>query len=319
MNAASKLMTEHGSTVTLRVDHIAKNRPDPAYIAYCTDIEQTELRLMIPEPSTTDLQLETGQWYRFDDVVRTRSPEATLLHPPEDINPEPVDAPEEHIAQSTGADESPWLVQLGRQKDIIAITVQPRPTDRIGNMSIADPETFEIGAVCISYCNGAGDTTVYHREESPIEDEHLLLEHVVEDIPEVEEPLLLTRGHNHDPLELLYQRLKLAGDGDIIMSGAEQVVGDCFHADADRIAHRAGTDALAEFAQQVGIETNPVRLDDYDIGATPADWRQNWAIETTPLSDVVDPRMTDRDYSVLVERYLNAEDESVASAQLAQC
>ena len=94
---------------------------------------------------------------------------------------------------------------------------------------------------------------------------------------------------------------------------------ECFHADAERVAVRARADTLVEAAQQLGIETGPVLLDDYDTGLNPADWRENWAMETTPLSNVSDPRMTDRDYSALVERYLGAEDESVDSAQLAQC
>jgi|APHM01.1.fsa_nt_gi hypothetical protein len=319
MSAVSELTTGRSSAVTLRVDHIEENLPEATDIVYCTDIGGTQLRVAIPEASATDLQLETGQWYRFADVTRARSPEAKLLHPLEDTAIERTDAPEEQIDQPTAADENPWLVQLGTEKAVIAITVQPRPTDGARNISIADPETFEIGAVCFTHCNGTGDTTVYHREESPTEDEHLLLEHVVEDLSEAEETVLITCRNSHKPLELLYQRLRLASEGDIITSGAEQSLGTCFHAAAGRVANRAGTNTLTELAQQFGIETSPVQISDYDTGLSPTDWRENWAIETTPLSDTSDTRMIDRDYSALLKRYLGAEDESIDTAQLAEC
>lgn len=319
MNAASKLTTEHSSAITLRVDHLEENLSESACIVYCTDIEKTELRVVIPEVSAVDLQLETGRWYRFDEVVRTKSPEAKLLHPSKDTNIERIDTSEELINQPTATDESQWLVQLGSRKSVIAITVKPRPANKMEGVCIDNPETFEIGGVCFTNCNNSDDTTVYHREESATEDEHLLLEHIVEDLSGAEAPVLLTQENNHKPLELLYQRLRLASEGDIVPDGAEQVLEDCFHTDAGRVANRAGTATLGEIAQRFGIETDHIRFNDYKIGLSPADWREDWAIENTSLSSVSDTRMIDRDYSVLAEQYLAPEDKSMAQAQLGQC
>jgi hypothetical protein len=319
MRAASELTTERSSAVPLRVDYVTENPAEPASTVHCTDIEGTELRVAVPEPSTVDPQLETGQWYRFDGVVRAKSRGAELLCPSEDGSIKRIDVPEQRTNPPLAEPEDQWLVQLGASEERIAVTVQPRPTDGVGSIRADDPETFEIGAVCLAHCDEAGDTTVYHREGPATRDEHLLLEHVAEDLSEAQEATLLTCGSDYQPLELLYQRLALAGEGDVVATGAERVLEECFHGDAERVAVRAGADTLVEAAQQLGIETGAVLLDDYDTGLDPADWRENWAIETTPLSDVSDPRMTDRDYSALVERYLDAEDESVDSAQLAQC
>jgi hypothetical protein len=319
MRAASELTPERSSAVPLRVDHVTKNPAEPASKLYCTDIEGTELRVAVPEPSTVDPQLETGQWYRFDGVVRAKSLGAEILCPPGDRSVGRINVPERRTNPPLAEREDQWLVQLGASEERIAVTVQPRPTDGVGSIRPDDPETFEIGAVCFAHCDGTGDTTVYHREEPATRDEHLLLEHVVADLSEAEGATLLTRGSDHHPLELLHQRLALAGEGDVVATGAERVLGECFHANVDRVTLRAGADTLVEAAQQSGIETGAVHLDDYDTGLDPADWRENWAIETTPLSDVSDPRMTDQDYAALVERYLGAEDESVDSAQLGQC
>ena len=317
-SAASDLTAARSSAVPLRVDHVTEPPAAPGVTLYGTDIEGTELRVAVPEPSTVDRPLETGQWYRFDSVVRATSRGAELLCPSGDGSVAPIDAPARR--SDPPADRAdPWLVQLGASEELVAVTVTLRPMDGVGSIGADDPETFEVGAVCFAPCNGAGDTTVYHREAPATRDEHLLLAHVVEDLSEADGTTLVTRGgSDHAPLALLSQRLALAGAGDVVATGAEQVLERCFHADADRVAVRAGADTLAEAARQLGIETDPVLLDDYEIGLHPADWRE-WAIEPTPLSDISDPRMTDRDYSALVERYLGADDESVDSAQLAQC
>jgi hypothetical protein len=319
MSAARELTAERSSAVPLRVDHVTAGSAEPASTVHCTDTEGTELRVAVPEPSAVGPPLETGQWYRFDGVVRAESPGAELLCPPGDSSAERIDAPERRPHPPLTELDDPWLVQLGASEEVVAVTVQPRPTNGAGSVRADDPETFEIGAVCFAHCDGTGDTAVYHREEPATRDEHLLLEHVVEDLSGAAGATLLTRGSDHRPLELLSQRLALAGEGDVVATGAEQVLEGCFHADPERVVGRAEANTLLEVAQQLGIEAGPVRLGDYDTGLDPADWRANWALETTPLSDVSGPRMTDQDYSVLVERYLGAGDESVDSAQLAQC
>ncbi len=319
MSAARELTPERSSAVPLRVDHVTASPAEPTATVHCTDTEGTKLRVAVPEPSALDPQLETGRWYRFDGVVRATSPGAELLCPSGDSSAERIDAPERRTHPPLAELDDPWLVQLGASEQVIAVTVQPRPTDGAGSVRADDPETFEIGAVCFAHCDGTGDTTVYHREESATRDEHLLLEHVVEDLSAAAGTTLLTRGSDHRPLELLSQRLALAGEGDVVATGAEQVLAGCFHADADRVAIRAETDTLVEAARQLGIDTGSVLLDDYETGLDPADWRANWAIETTPLSGPSDPQMTDRDYATLVERYLGAEDEAVDSAQLSDC
>ncbi len=187
----------------------------------------------------------------------------------------------------------------------------------MGSIRVEDPETYEIAAVCFAYCDRSSDTTVYHREEPDTRDERLLLEHVVEDLSEAEVATLVTRGHDRFPLEMLYRRLTQASGGDIVGTGAERVLDGCFHATPESVPTRVEADTVVEAARQLGIEPDPVLLSDYNIGIDRADWRGE--VDTMPLSDVSDPRMTDGDYATLVERYLGPEDGSVDSAQLAHC
>jgi hypothetical protein len=281
---------------------------------HCTDTEGTKLRIAVPESSIVDT-LETNQWYQFEGVTRAASRGAELLCRPENGNIERTDRPESHTNPPLADRDGSWLTQLERSEEVVALTVQPRPTD--GVVRADDPETFEIGAVCLTHCGETGDTAVYHREEAATRDEHLLLEHVAEDLSAG--TTLLTYGGTNRPLELLYRRLALAGEGDVVPAGAEQALEQCFHADAARVVARAGANTLVEFAEQLGVETGAVRLGHYDVGLDPADWRDGWEIEPTPLSSVSDPQMIDRDYAALVERYLATGDGSANQTQLAQC
>jgi hypothetical protein len=319
MSVLRKITPEHRSAVPLRVDYLTDSQAAPTSIVYCTDIEGTRVRVAVRGRSAADPPWETGEWYRFDGVVRSRSCGADLLFPSGDGDAERIDTPERRTHPPLAELDAPWLVQLGASDEPIAVTVQPRPTDGVGNIRIEDPGTFEIGAVCFARCDGSGDTTVYHREEPDIQDEHLLLEHVVEDLSEAAGATLVTRGSDHRPLELLSQRLALASEGDIVETGAEQVLDECFHANTESVAVRAEADTLVAAARQQGIEHAPVVLSDYDIGISPVDWREDWELASTPLSDVSDPQMIDRDYATLVERYLATEDASIDPAQLARC
>jgi hypothetical protein len=319
MRASREITAERGSTVPLRVDYVTDGPAERASTLYCTDIEGTELRVAVREPVTTDLHRETGEWYRFDGVVRSGSSGAHLLFPPGEGSVERIGPPERRTHPPLADLDDPWLVQLAASEQLIAVTVQPRPTNETGGIRVGDPETFEIGAVCLAHCDRSGDTAVYHREESDTRDEQLLLAHVVEDLSDAEGATLVTRGGNHAPLEMLSQRLTQASGGDVIAAGEERVLDGCFHATPESVATRAEADTLVGAARQLGIEDGPVSLGDYDLGVDPVDWRENWETDAMPLSDVSDPRMTDRDYATLVEWYLGAEDRPVDSAQLAHC
>ncbi|ESS05480.1 MAG: hypothetical protein A07HB70_02524, partial [uncultured archaeon A07HB70] len=195
--------------------------------------------------------------------------------------------------------DDPWLVQLGASETVVAVTVQPRPTDEVVDIRATDPETFEIGAVCFAYLDGPDETTVYHREEPDVRDEHLLLQHVVRDLSEVAGATLVTRGGDRSPLEMLRTRLVSAAEGDVVGGGADRVLDGCFHAELAAVAARAGADTLGDAARQLGVEFGPTLLDSYDLGTDPA--------------SLSGGRMSDRDYATLVERYLGAEDDSPAA------
>ncbi len=313
-------ITENGnSALPLRVDQLTDDPGEPARTLYCTDIEGTELRVAIQELPTDDLPWETGEWYQFDGIVPSRQLGVELVVPSGDGSVERIDAPERQTHLSLAELDDPWLIQLDASDEIIAVTVQPRPMDGTASIRAEVPGTYEIGAVCFAYCDGAGDTTVYHREEPGPQDEHLLLQHVVEDLSEAGGATLVTHGGDRQPLEMLHTRLKLAAEGDIIDAGAERVLDDCFHANMESVAARAGAHTVRDAAQQLGIDVNPVLLSDYDSGSDPADWREDWESDTVSLSDVSNPRMTDRDYATLVERYLGDEDESAVSTELGRC
>ena len=317
MTASREISAERGLEVPLRVDYVADAPAEPTSMVYCTDIEGTELRVAVQEPSATELSLETDKWYRFNRVVRSRSLGAHLLFPSGNSSVERIEAPEPQTHPPLADIDTPWLVQLGASDERIAVTVQPRPTDETGSIRVEDPETYEIAAVCFAYCDRSSDATVYHREDPDARDEQLLLEHVVEDFSQAEGATLVTRGYDRFPLEILYQRLAQVSGGDIVGTGAERVLDGCFHATPGSVPIRSEADTVVEAARQLGIEVGPVLLSDYNIGIDRADWRGE--VDTMPLSDVSDPRMTDGDYATLIERYLGPEDGSVDSAQLAHC
>jgi hypothetical protein len=189
--------------------------------------------------------------------------------------------------------------------------------DGMGSIRVEDPETYEIAAVCFAYCDRSRETAVYHRAEPDARDEQLLLDHVVEELSALNGATLVTRGHGRFPLEMLYHRLTQASGGNIVETGAARVLEGCFHATTERIPIRLESDTIVEAAHQLGIEFDPVLLSDYNIEVDRTDWRDE--VDSMPLSDVSDPRMTDDDYVTLVEQHLGPEDGSVDSAQLAHC
>lgn len=301
----------------LRVDRVVGDG-DVTRTLYCTDVEGTELRVAVRGVPGADPSWESDEWYRFDGVVRSTSPGIELLFPAGVGSAERIDAPERRAYPPRADLDDPWLIQLGASDDVVALTVQPRPMDGSQNPRADAPESFEIGAVCFAYPDGDNDTTVYHREEPDTHDEHLLLQHVVRDISEAEGATLVTHGADRSPLGMLRARLELAAGGDTVEAGAGRVLDGCFHADTGSLATRAGVETLTAAARGLGVEFSPVRLDDYDTGLDPADWREGWETDEMSLSGVSDPRMTDRDYAALVEQYLRA-DEELAATELGEC
>ncbi len=312
-----KVLGESDSIVALQVNRVTDDSVKSPHTLYCTDIEGTKLRVALQDSSISP-GLETGQWYRFDGVIRSQTLETELRVAPETGSVEPIDAPRMQSFPPLSELEDPGLIQTDTSSEIIAVTVQPRIADGATGVRVGDPETFEIGAVCFAHCLQA-DETVYHREESELRDEHLLLRHVFEDLSDLDGATLVTDETDYSPIEMLYQRLALAADGEIIDSGATHVLDDCFHASIDRIAGRRESETVMGAAQKLDIAANPVSLDSHNIGINLADWRGEWKELPETLSTVSDPRMVDRDYATLVERYVGAEDESADSSQLAQC
>ena len=319
MRVSRELPAGRSSAVPLQVDHVAGGRTEGTSTIHCSDIEGTELRVVVQEPPATDLSLETGGWYRFDGIVRPDSLDAQLLFPSGDRSVKRIETPERQTPPPPAELDDPWLIQLGASDELIAVTVQPRPSDRAESIRVDDPGTFEIGAVCFAYCDRPGEATVYHREEPETRDEQLLLEHVVEDLSEAKGATLVTRGNDHAPLDMLFHRLARASGGDVVPTGAERVLDDCFHAIPESVATRTGADTLADVGDHPDTAANEIMLSDHDIGVDPVVWREDWEIDATALSDVSDPRMTDRDYATLVEWYLGAEDGPVDPARLASC
>lgn len=317
MRCAREIGGGSRGALPLRVDRVVDDG-DVTRALYCTDVEGTELRVAVRGLPGADPSWESNRWYRFDGVVRSTSPGAELLFPAGVGSTERIDAPERRAYPPSADLDDPWLTQLGASDDVVVLTVQPRPTDGSRSPRADAPESFEVGAVCFAYPDGAGDTTVYHREEPDTHDEHLLLQHVVRDLSEAEGATLVTHGADRSPLGMLRTRLALAAEGDTVEAGAGRVLDGCFHADTGSLATRAGAETLTAAARRLGVEHSPVRLDDYDIGLDPADWREGWETDEMSLSGVADPRMTDRDYATLVERYLRA-DEELATTELGGC
>ena len=306
------------SVIPLRVDYITPNPMESQGTLYCTDIEGTQLRVGVQESISADLDHEIDGWYRFDGIVRSQSLRAELrLSGNGSI--ERIETPEKDTQPLLADLNDPTLIQMDSSAEVIGMTIQPRSASMTASVGATDPEGVEIGAVCLVHCDGTGETTVYHREEAHPQDEHLLLQHVVEKISGVERVTLVTHDHNNSQIEMLYDRVALAAEGEIIDSGAERVLDDCFHVTTEQVAIRTGADTVIQAARQMNIDVSSVLLDNYDIGIEQTDWRDDWEAlpETLPSASV--PRMTDQDYEVLLERYFDDESSSGDSAELARC
>jgi hypothetical protein len=304
MTASREITAEGGSAVPLRVDHVADDPAEPVCMLHCTDIEGTELRVAVREPSAAGLPPEAGEWYRFDGVARSGSPRSALVVPADRGGVERIGPPDRRPHPSRADLDDPWLVQLGASEAVVAVTVQPRPTDGVADIRAADPETFEIGAVCLAHLGGPDEATVYHREEPDTRDEHLLLQHVVRDLSEAAGATLVTRGGDRSPLEMLRTRLVAAAAGNVVGAAADRVLDGCFHAELAAVAGRTGADTLDGAARQLGVEFAPTLLDSYDLEADPGDRQADAGADGS--------RMSDRDYATLVERYLDADDSAAA-------
>ncbi|ESS11126.1 MAG: hypothetical protein A07HR60_02272 [uncultured archaeon A07HR60] len=314
-----QVSSERDLLVPLRIDRVMGNSEGTEQKLYCTDIEGTQLRVGIHQTSGADLTWQSGQWYRFGGLVRSETLDTELRFPPASGSAERVEPPERQTHPPLSELDEPPFVQIGANETVIALTVQPRSTDGSQSIDATDPETFEIGAVSLAPCDGASQKTVYHREEPPTRDEHLLLDHVVEDLSSAAGATLVTPGNSNSSIKLLSTRLALAANGDVVDTGAENVLDDCFHATTDQLLIRTQTDSIVQAAQESGTETHLVSLDDLETGLNPVDWRQDWETIPEPLSTVFDPQMIERDYLTLVDRYLESADESSETAALGRC
>jgi hypothetical protein len=313
MTRPAEIGTEGSSTLPLRIDRITSDPRNAGRTLYCTSVDDTELRVGVPDCPGTDLTLTPDRWYRFDGVVRSGSPDAELLFPSQEGGVERIDAPERRTRRSSDT-EDPWLIQLGEADDTVAMAVQPRPTDGMEGIRPGDPGSFEIGAVCLAPCDGTDDRVVYHRENPDTHDEHLLLEHVVSDLSENAGMTLVTHG-TRSPIRMLQARIDGAAGGGVVNAEAGEVLEKHFHADLRRATDRAGVDSLGAIAHDPDTEAGPVRFSDYDLGVDPADLRN----DGPDITDVSDPRMTDRDYATLLEWHLDPDDETVEPGELARC
>ena len=315
MTCPEQVGPDGSSVLSLRVDRVTTDTENDGETLYCTGVDGTKLRVGVRNLREVDTHPETDRWYRFDGIARSESPGAELSFRPGDGSVEAVDVPERRPVPS-GLDDA-WLIRLGAADDVVAVAVQPRPVGQ-GGVRPDDPESFEIGAVCLAPCDGSGDTTVYHREEPDIRDEHLLLQHVVSDLSERAGMVLVTGGTARSPVELLHARTDRAAGAGVIRPGAEQALTAHFHANLDRITARTGADSLRE-ATDLDAGAGPVRLEEYDLAVDPADWRRESSVDGLPITDASDPQMTDHDYAKLLESHLDAGDDTTGSAALARC
>lgn len=310
---------ESPGTLPLRVDGVIRDDTGLATTLHCTDIERTELRVAVHGSSAVESSWKPDQWYRFAGVTRAESSDTELVFPADEGSVNRTEAPEPRSHPPRSECEDPWVTQLGASNEFVVVTVQLRPVDTTTHSSADAPESFEIGAVCFNHLSRDDDTTVYHREAPDTHDEQLLLEHVAEGLAAIEGATLITYGPDRSPLALLRARFAVAATGDIVDTGAEQTLNRCFHADFGAVAARVDAETVPALAREVGVTTDSVRLDEFDLQAAPEEWRADWHIEDLPLESRSDPRMIDQDYTTLLERYLRADDGTTSTTALGRC
>jgi hypothetical protein len=108
MTASREITAEGGSAVPLRVDRVADDPAEPVCMLHCTDIEGTELRVAVREPSAAGLPPEAGEWYRFDGVARSGSPRSALVVPADRGGVERIDGHTRRGPTSTTRGWSSW-------------------------------------------------------------------------------------------------------------------------------------------------------------------------------------------------------------------
>ncbi|ERG94719.1 hypothetical protein [Haloquadratum walsbyi] len=324
------LSHEDPDSLQLRVDHIVPSTAsgvNDTMNLYCTDIERTQTRIAITELSSGDDSVEhqQGQWYEFDQITRThgvhtagtpafsvKSGDKHCTH----IEPPTMNSP----SGSMGATASNMAIpKLSEQSDRIGLTVTAIPTTNEESISPGAPDKYEITAVCIDPFDTSTDPPVYHRAAADTHDERVLLEHVVEDLVETDAETVVTWGNNADPIELLASRHRQLNDGNILYRESADIFGGFYYANLSRLGVRHGYDDIIKMAQslEVDITAKYPRFDTDAIESDPTEWRADWDLTNTPLTDRVDTRLIKRDYRALLESHFAG--DSTTPEALAEC
>jgi hypothetical protein len=293
-----------GTTLRVRVDTITAHDEATALL-HCTDAAGTMFRLAVADDGTgSTIDWERGQWYRLTGIepaAPTARAEARFSPATGECRPSspPADAAADG---SSDASTLPGLAPLGTFDDRLGVTVTVRPTTEAPRSATSD--SFEITAVCLAaFDRPAKDTVVYHREEADQHDERLLLEHVVADLADADQGLLVGWSDSHSPFATLQARLAALADGDVLPAGAARAL-DGFHvADLSQLGARHGADDAVATARALGLDADYPQVQGDGLDRSPATWREDWD-GGTPVTELSDPRMYRRDYLTLVDQYL---------------
>ncbi|WP_231852285.1 hypothetical protein [Haloquadratum walsbyi] len=310
------LNQQNPDNLRFRVDQVVSSEVSKANgmkILYCTDIERTQTRVAVTSPSPEDNSFEwqQGQWYEFNQI--TRSHEIQTAGTPafaitsgnkncERIEPPAIDSPsrsEESIASNMS------IPKLSERSDRIGLAVTVIPASGEQAISPDNPAGYEITAVCIDSFDTPTDPPVYHRAAADSHDERILLEHVVEDLRQTDARTILTWSNTSDSIELLASRHQQLADGNILYRENDDVFDGFYYADLSRLGVRHNYTDSIKMAQSLDgdITAEYPRFDPDAIENDPNEWRAEWDLAETPLTDRTDTRLTKQDYRTLLESH----------------
>ena len=323
-------------SLQFRVDRIIPSTMpggDKMKTLYCTDSERTQTRIAITNPSSEDdsFECQQGQWYEFDEITRIhkvqtagtpafRIPSAhkhcESIEPPAMNDPSNSNSDSDSEESRTSEMSVP---KLSEQSDRIGLMITVVPASGERAISPDAPDEYEITAVCIDSFDTSTDPPVYHRAAADNHDERILLEHVVEDLRQTNAETIITWSDNSDPIELLASRHQQLRDGDILYRESDDLFSEFYYADLSRLGVRHGYTDSIEMAQSLDgdVAAEYPRFDTDTIESDPTEWRSEWDLTETPLTDRADTRLIKRDYRTLLESHFAG--DSTTPDALATC
>jgi hypothetical protein len=265
---------------------------------YLRDIEGNETRLKIWNEETDRYEIETGEWYLFQDAEGDTYGEPMLGSNRGDMEAIALDKPPEFVEEPTEVETEEVTEGGTLAVDIETISIVPEDeldldnSDHVSLLCIGVGYTPEVGM--------PGNSTVLFREGSSECDEAALLERFCEYVEDRNPDQLVLFKGDFD-LTHLQGRASRVDDNGNLSSRVESVF------DTHRVVNLTPPGSLED-----NFDVIPTYWDIYQHSLDPAEWRRSHPNYTGELDN---PKVTNKDIPYFGERYIELRDSSATNQE----